>query len=109
MLDAEEMAILRNIGERLTIDSDSAEVQTLVKRQQDYITKTYYQCTDEVLVGLGQMYTADERFAQNPPGTRPAGFFHCAGDVDDVQWYYYKRLHIKAKGHRYERNFHHGF
>ena len=65
MLDAEGMAILQAIGERRTLAPDSAEVQALVKRWQDYITKTYYQCTNEILAGLGQMYTADERFAQN--------------------------------------------
>ena len=41
---------------------DSTEVQELVKKLQDYITENYYNCTDEILAGLGQMYVADERF-----------------------------------------------
>ena len=41
---------------------DSAEAQTLVKKLQDHITEHYYACTDGILVGLGQMYVADERF-----------------------------------------------
>lgn len=52
---------------------DSAEAQDLVKRLQEHITANYYQCTMQILAGLGQMYTADERFMQNidkhAPGT----------------------------------------
>ena len=32
---------------------------------QDHITQNYYLCTDEILAGLGQMYTQDERFKNN--------------------------------------------
>ena len=38
------------------------EVQALVARWQDHITRYYYQCTKEILNGLGQMYLADDRF-----------------------------------------------
>lgn len=44
---------------------DSAEGKELVKKLQEYITKQYYQCTDAILAGLGQMYVADERFKKN--------------------------------------------
>lgn len=44
---------------------DSAEAQALVKQLQSYITEHYYLCTKEILLGLGQMYTADERFRNN--------------------------------------------
>ena len=43
----------------------SDEAQTLVKRLQDHITENYYQCTPQILSGLGQMYVADERFQRN--------------------------------------------
>ena len=39
--------------------------QKLVKKLQHHITENYYNCTDEILHGLGQMYVADERFRQN--------------------------------------------
>ncbi len=52
---------------------DSAEAQALVKEWQAYITDNYYTCTDEILAGLGEMYTADDRFRENidrhTPGT----------------------------------------
>lgn len=44
---------------------ESHEVQTLVKKLQNHITKNYYSCTNEILAGLGQMYVADERFMNN--------------------------------------------
>ena len=44
---------------------DSAEAQALVAKLQTHITANYYTCTDEILAGLGKMYTADERFKKN--------------------------------------------
>lgn len=44
---------------------DSVEAQALVKKLQAYITEHYYTCTAEILTGLGQMYTADERFRKH--------------------------------------------
>ena len=45
--------------------ADSAEAQALVAKLQAHITANYYTCTDEILVGLGKMYVADERFKKN--------------------------------------------
>lgn len=54
-------------------NSDSNEVQALVKELQAYITENYYTCTNQILAGLGRMYVADERFKNNidkhTPGT----------------------------------------
>ena len=44
---------------------DSCAAQKLVKKLQRHITENYYQCTNEILAGLGQMYVADERFKNN--------------------------------------------
>ena len=44
-------------------DSDNA--QNLVKMLQNHITENYYHCSNEILMGLGQMYIADERFKNN--------------------------------------------
>lgn len=46
-------------------DPDDERVQAQVKRWQAHITANYYACTREILAGLGQMYAADERFAQH--------------------------------------------
>ena len=45
--------------------ANSAEVQELVAKLQAHITDNYYTCTDEILVCLGKMYVADERFKNN--------------------------------------------
>lgn len=44
---------------------DSKEAQELVKKWQDFLTENYYNCTKEILAGLGEMYVADERFKAN--------------------------------------------
>ena len=44
---------------------DSEEAQELVKKLQKHISGNYYNCTDEILYGLGQMYVCDERFKSN--------------------------------------------
>lgn len=44
--------------------SDSS-AQALVKMWQAFISENYYECTNEILAGLGEMYSADERFAEN--------------------------------------------
>lgn len=41
------------------------EALALVKRWQDHISAFSYECTNEILAGLGQMYAADKRFAKN--------------------------------------------
>ena len=56
-----EFAALKNDG----FAANSLEMQSLVVKLQDFITKNYYTCTDEILAGLGKMYVADERFKKN--------------------------------------------
>ena len=58
------MSIFFEFAERKNkgFDAKSPEVQSLVVKLQEYITRNYYTCTGEILAGLGQMYVADERF-----------------------------------------------
>ena len=46
-------------------EPDSDEAQSLVKMLQNHITETCYNCTNDILAGLGQMYVLDERFKNN--------------------------------------------
>ena len=46
-------------------EPDSDEAQSLVKSLQNHITETCYNCTNDILAGLGQMYVLDERFKNN--------------------------------------------
>ena len=45
--------------------ADSTKAQALVAKLQAHITANYYNCSDEILAGLGKMYVADERFQKN--------------------------------------------
>lgn len=44
---------------------ESAKVQQMVKELQDFITNNYYTCTNQILNGLGQMYSAEGEMKQN--------------------------------------------
>ena len=44
---------------------DSTQAQACAAQLQNYITEHFYTCTKEILAGLGQMYVADPRFAEN--------------------------------------------
>lgn len=57
--------ILKAFAENREKGADSKEVQALVKEWQDYITKRFYKCTNEILKCLGLMYLEDERFKEN--------------------------------------------
>lgn len=59
--------IFAEFGEYMLLGAlwDDPRVSSLVKKLQQYITDNFYFCTDEILSGLGVMYTADERFKKN--------------------------------------------
>jgi len=70
--DAEQAEIAGQLMERLAKigrlrQGSPAEqaVQEEVAGIQAFITEHYYQCTDEILRGLGEMYAGDERMKRN--------------------------------------------
>ncbi len=65
MIDGEMQELLKEFSEHRHFAPESEEVQNLVKKWQDYLTKNFFQCTKEILSGLGIMYVEDERFTQN--------------------------------------------
>ena len=56
------MAQFARMGRLRTGDPAGQEAQDAVRELQQFITKHFYTCTPEILAGLGQMYTADDRF-----------------------------------------------
>ena len=56
------MAQFARMGRLRTGDPAGQEAQDAVRDLQQFITKHFYTCTPEILSGLGQMYTADDRF-----------------------------------------------
>ena len=61
----EMMKIFEEFGRISGGSPESGEAQELVKKLQAFITENYYNCTDEILSGLGKMYVFDERFTKN--------------------------------------------
>lgn len=57
--------ILKEFAENRDKDVNSDIVQSLVEKLKDYITLNFYDCTKEILSGLGLMYVGDERFKNN--------------------------------------------
>lgn len=64
LITAQGQQIMAQFAALRHFPADSKEVQSLVKDWQDHITKHYYECTKEILSGLGLMYVQDERFTK---------------------------------------------
>ncbi len=56
------MAIFAEFGAVKRLSPDAPEAVALAEKLQGHITAHFYTCTKEILRGLGDMYTADERF-----------------------------------------------
>lgn len=52
-------------GEMKEKDPAAEEVQVMVARLQAYITEHFYNCTNEILLSLGKMYSGGGEFTEN--------------------------------------------
>ena len=59
------MDIFRRLGQYRQGDPAAPEAQALVAELQGYISAHYYNCTDQILFGLGQMYAAGDEMNDN--------------------------------------------
>lgn len=62
---SEFMNLFREFGEMTSLDISSQPVQMQVKKLQDFITEHYYTCTNEILKGLGAMYSCGGEMTEN--------------------------------------------
>lgn len=62
---AKMMQLFADLGTMRHMHPEDEAVQQSIAALQQFITDNFYTCTKEILYGLGQMYTADERFMQN--------------------------------------------
>ena len=62
---AEFMQLFAEFGKLTDKKPEEEAVQKQVKKVQDYITKHFYKCTNEILQGLGKMYAANGEFKEN--------------------------------------------
>ncbi len=61
----ELMQIFARFGEIREEGPASDRAKALAAELKDFITSHYYNCTPEILSGLGRMYVGDERFRRN--------------------------------------------
>lgn len=69
----EFMSLFSEFGALKSKDPAEKCVQDKVRALQSFITENFYTCTDEILMGLGEMYVSDERFKQNIDSTGGEG------------------------------------
>ncbi len=67
------MAIFAEMGNIKDQAPDSEAARKLVKELQDYISRHYYHCTNQILLGLGQMYAGGGEFTENIDAAGGAG------------------------------------
>lgn len=78
------MAKFAEIGALRALSPDLVEAQSAVRELQSFITEHFYTCTDEVLAGLGLMYTADERFKSNIDSAGGSGTAEFLGKAIEI-------------------------
>lgn len=57
-------AIFKDLAELMDKDVSDAAVQSQMRNLRDYMSQ-FYECTDEIFIGLSEMYVEDERFRKN--------------------------------------------
>ena len=72
-LAGQMMSIFAEFGQMKDLDPASEIPQAQVRKLQDFITAHYYNCTDDILSGLGKMYAAGGEFTQNIDQAGSAG------------------------------------
>lgn len=59
------MQLFVDFGELKNVRPESDEVQSQVRKLQDYITQNFYNCSKDILYSLGQMYAGGGDFTTN--------------------------------------------
>ncbi|MBP5604571.1 MAG: MerR family transcriptional regulator [Ruminiclostridium sp.] len=73
MLAQKTMELFAEFGAMRDRDPADSEVQAQVKRLQEFFCENYYNCTNEILLGLGKMYAAGGEFTENIDSAGGAG------------------------------------
>ena len=61
----EVIDFLKEIGQMRHLPVDSADVQQKIKELQQLFTRNFYNCTNQILSALGELYVDNNRFRQN--------------------------------------------
>ncbi|MGT2742368.1 MerR family transcriptional regulator [Streptococcus plurextorum] len=63
-LNSDMMTIFAQFKPLMTLTVDDSLVQRQVKHLQSYISQHFYPCNNQILEGLGEMYSSDSRFTE---------------------------------------------
>ena len=75
------MNIFADFGKLLSHSPEDAEVQEKVEKLRAYITEHYYNCTPEILAGLGEMYAGGSSMTENIDNYAGEGTAEFAGEA----------------------------
>lgn len=64
-LGKQTMALFTQLGQMKNLSPDHREVQAWVKSLQDFFTENFYNCTDQILLGLGDLYAGGGSMTEN--------------------------------------------
>lgn len=64
-LGRQTMAMFTQLGQMKHLSPDHQEVQAWVKRLQDFFTENFYNCTNQLLLGLGDLYAGGGSLTEN--------------------------------------------
>ena len=59
------MGLFAQLGDMKHLSPDAPEVQAQIKNIQNFITESFYTCTDEIFAGLGKMYACGGEISEN--------------------------------------------
>lgn len=65
MVNQQLMMVFAEFGKIKSEKYESEEAQNLVKKLQNFITDNFYNCSNEILSGLGKMYASGGDFTKN--------------------------------------------
>lgn len=64
-MEVEVMSMFAEFGAMIDLDPADEKVQAQVKKLQEFFTEHFYNCTPQILSGLGRMYSGGGEFTEN--------------------------------------------
>jgi DNA-binding transcriptional MerR regulator len=80
----EFMKLFERFGKIKDTDPASDKAQGMVKEIQDYITEHFYECSKDILAGLGKMYSSGGEFTTNIDRVGGSGTAEFVGKVIEI-------------------------
>ena len=80
----EFMKLFERFGKIKDTDPASDKAQGMVKDIQDYITEHFYECSKDILAGLGKMYPSGGEFTTNIDSVGGSGTAEFVGKVIEI-------------------------